>query len=181
MFNKDDEICIEFVSTASNIRAHNFGIALESKFKIKEMAGKIIPAISSSNAMVAALQVHEAIKILGGKYDQLQGSVYQRLDSQRLQSYKRINDPPNASCPICTDDSKWIYSVIIRDLSSCTLGDLVSQVMHELWGLKYLTIEFNNNILYEQGEDIDEDEAELFAKRLKKPLFDLKIRDLAII
>jgi hypothetical protein len=30
------------------------------------MAGKIIPAISSSNAMVAALQVFEAIKILGG-------------------------------------------------------------------------------------------------------------------
>jgi ubiquitin-like 1-activating enzyme E1 B len=79
-FNKDDEICIEFVSTAANIRAHNFGIPLESKFKIKEMAGKIIPAISSSNAMVAALQVHEAIKILGGRYEQLHGSVYQRLD-----------------------------------------------------------------------------------------------------
>lgn len=54
-FNKDDELCIEFVSASTNIRAHNFGIALESKFKIKEMAGKIIPAISSSNAMVAAL------------------------------------------------------------------------------------------------------------------------------
>jgi hypothetical protein len=48
------------------------------------MAGKIIPAISSSNALVAALQVQEAIKILSGKFNQLQGIVYQRLDSQRL-------------------------------------------------------------------------------------------------
>ena len=79
-FNKDDDLCVEFVSAAANIRAHNFSIALESKFKIKEMAGKIIPAISSSNAMVAALQVHESIKILGQRFDQLQGVVYQRLD-----------------------------------------------------------------------------------------------------
>jgi len=54
-FNKDDDLCVEFVSAAACIRAHNFSITLETKFKIKEMAGKIIPAISSSNAMVAAL------------------------------------------------------------------------------------------------------------------------------
>jgi len=72
---------VDFVSAATNIRAHNFSIPLESKFKIKEMAGKIIPAISSSNALVAALQVHESIKILSGKHDQLHGAVYQRLDA----------------------------------------------------------------------------------------------------
>jgi ubiquitin-like 1-activating enzyme E1 B len=54
-FNKDDDLIIDFVSSATNIRAHNFSIPMESKFKIKEMAGKIIPAISSSNALVAAL------------------------------------------------------------------------------------------------------------------------------
>ena len=32
---------------------------------IKEMAGKIVPAISSSNALVASLQVLEAVKLLG--------------------------------------------------------------------------------------------------------------------
>jgi hypothetical protein len=48
------------------------------------MAGKIIPAISSSNALVAALQVTESIKILSGNFDQLHGVVYQRLDALRL-------------------------------------------------------------------------------------------------
>jgi hypothetical protein len=33
------------------------------------MAGKIIPAISSSNALVAALQVIESIKILSGNFE----------------------------------------------------------------------------------------------------------------
>jgi len=55
MFTKDDELAVEFVTAAANIRAHNFSIGMESLFKIKEMAGKIVPAISSSNALVAAL------------------------------------------------------------------------------------------------------------------------------
>lgn len=66
-FDKDDSDALEFVIAASNIRAHNFSIPLETAFKIKEMAGKIVPAISSSNALVASLQVHEAIKLLHQK------------------------------------------------------------------------------------------------------------------
>jgi hypothetical protein len=146
------------------------------------MAGKIIPAISSSNAMVAALQVHESIKILGQRFDQLHGVVYQRLDSsQRLQSFNRLNDPPNPDCPICTDDSKWIYSVQVRDLSTFTLGDLVKRVIHDEWALTQALIEFNNDILYEEGDDIYEEELQIYLKRMKRPLIDLKFRDLAII
>lgn len=55
VFDKDDQDALEFVIAASNIRAHNFGIQQETAFKIKEMAGKIIPAISSSNALVASM------------------------------------------------------------------------------------------------------------------------------
>lgn len=58
---------MDFVSAATNIRAHNFQIQTETLFKIKEMAGKIVPAISSSNALVAALQVTEAVKLLAGE------------------------------------------------------------------------------------------------------------------
>jgi hypothetical protein len=145
------------------------------------MAGKIIPAISSSNAMVAALQVHEGIKILGRKYNQLHAAVYQRLDSTRLQSFKRVNDLPNPSCPICTDDSKFIFSVTVRDLSAFTLGDLITRVIHPQWKLSNALIEFNNDILYEEGDDIDEDEQEIYDRRLKKTLSELKIRDLAIL
>ena len=46
---------MDFVAAATNIRAYNFQIGQETLFKVKEMAGKIVPAISSSNALVAAL------------------------------------------------------------------------------------------------------------------------------
>jgi ubiquitin-like 1-activating enzyme E1 B len=55
VFNKDDELSVRFVASASNIRAHNFNIQMDSLFKIKEMAGKIVPAISSSNALAASI------------------------------------------------------------------------------------------------------------------------------
>jgi len=55
MFDKDDQLGMDFVTAATNIRAHNFSIETETLFKIKEMAGKIVPAISSSNALAAAL------------------------------------------------------------------------------------------------------------------------------
>ena len=54
-FDKDDINAVEFVTAAANIRANNFSIPMESFFKIKEMAGKIVPAISSSNALAGSL------------------------------------------------------------------------------------------------------------------------------
>jgi len=57
---------MDFVTAAANLRAFNFSIGMESRFKIKEMAGKIVPAISSSNGLIASAQVSEVIKILAG-------------------------------------------------------------------------------------------------------------------
>jgi ubiquitin-like 1-activating enzyme E1 B len=67
VFDKDDQEALEFVIAASNLRAANFSIPFETAFLIKEMVGKIVPAISSSNALVASLQVLEAIKLLTKK------------------------------------------------------------------------------------------------------------------
>lgn len=171
---------IDFVSAATNIRAHNFSIPLESAFKIKEMAGKIIPAISSSNALVAALQVQETIKILTSRHDQLQGIVYQRLDPVRLQSFKRVHDDPNPECPVCTDDSKYIFSVQVKDLSSTTLGTFVDKVFKESLNLKPgYVVELMDNILFDASADLDEDEAEMYERRLAKTLGALKVKDLS--
>ena len=82
MFDKDDELALEFVVAASNIRSYNFSIQMETAFKIKEMAGKIVPAISSSNALVASLQVHEAIKLLQRQSMYLRGFEYNRVDKK---------------------------------------------------------------------------------------------------
>ena len=71
----------------------------------------------------------------------------------------------------------------IQNLSSFTLKELVETILIDQWQLSSpLLIEFNNGILYEASDYLDdEDEIELYQRRLKKPLYDLKVRDLSIL
>lgn len=63
-FDKDDQLAVEFVTAAANIRAASFGIPLHSLFEAKGIAGNIVHAIATTNAIVAGLIVIEAIKVL---------------------------------------------------------------------------------------------------------------------
>lgn len=68
-FDKDDQDTLDFVAASANIRSHIFGIEAKSRFDIKQMAGNIIPAIATTNAIVAGLSVLESFKVLRGEYD----------------------------------------------------------------------------------------------------------------
>lgn len=68
-FDKDDIDTLDFVTASANIRSHIFGIEKKSRFDIKQMAGNIIPAIATTNAIVAGLCVLESFKVLKGEYD----------------------------------------------------------------------------------------------------------------
>jgi ubiquitin-like 1-activating enzyme E1 B len=68
LFDKDDADTLDFVAASANIRSIIFGIEPKSRFDVKEMAGNIIPAIATTNALVAGLCVLEAFKVLKGDY-----------------------------------------------------------------------------------------------------------------
>lgn len=69
-FDKDDEDTLDFVAASANLRSIIFGIPAKSRFDIKQMAGNIIPAIATTNAIVAGLCVLESFKVLRGDYSQ---------------------------------------------------------------------------------------------------------------
>jgi hypothetical protein len=71
VWDKDNKQHLDFIYSVANLRANNFGIRNQCRFKVKEMAGNIIAAVSSTNAIAASLQVLEAIKILAKSYDKL--------------------------------------------------------------------------------------------------------------
>uniref|UniRef100_A0A8C6YXL8 Ubiquitin like modifier activating enzyme 2 n=1 Tax=Nothoprocta perdicaria TaxID=30464 RepID=A0A8C6YXL8_NOTPE len=70
IWDKDDPSAMDFVTSAANLRMHVFSMNMKSRFDIKSMAGNIIPAIATTNAVIAGLIVLEGLKILSGKIDQ---------------------------------------------------------------------------------------------------------------
>ncbi|CAM9101468.1 unnamed protein product [Lampetra planeri] len=67
-FEKDDDTNghVDFVTSASALRAKMYSIEPADRLKTKRIAGKIIPAIATATASVAGLVALELIKVAGG-------------------------------------------------------------------------------------------------------------------
>ena len=64
-FDKDDDLAMKLVCAASNLRSSIFGIEpLQSLYNAKGIAGNIIPAIATTNAICAGLQILQCLQIL---------------------------------------------------------------------------------------------------------------------
>lgn len=94
VWDKDDKAAMDFVAACANIRAKIFNITLKSRFEIKSMAGNIIPAIATTNAITAGLVVMRAFNVLLEQYEQCQ-SIYVRL---RLNPRNQIFVPDRGKC-----------------------------------------------------------------------------------
>ncbi|KAI0685827.1 repeat in ubiquitin-activating protein-domain-containing protein [Cytidiella melzeri] len=70
-FDKDDDDTLDFVTAAANLRSAAYGIPGKSRWEVKEMAGNIIPAIATTNAIIAGLIVLQALHSLRKSYSAL--------------------------------------------------------------------------------------------------------------
>ena len=163
-FDKDDEDTLDFVTASANLRSIIFGIETKSRFDIKQMAGNIIPAIATTNAIVAGLCVLEAYKVLRGDYSTTKeaspshslsrrpSNVAQVFLSpfapERLLASDRIR-APNPDCQVCS----VAQTRLLVDMSRATLNDLVEDFLRlELGYGEDISIKNEVGLLY----DVDE-------------------------
>lgn len=87
------------------------------------MAGNIIPAIATTNAVIAGLLVMQAIHLLSGREKEAR-NVFLRSEPTRP-IWKYPINPPNPACAVCRD----VYIPLKVDLAKCTLGEFVLNVV----------------------------------------------------
>ncbi|XP_011568472.2 SUMO-activating enzyme subunit 2 [Plutella xylostella] len=123
VWDKDDKSAMDFVTACANIRAHVFNIGTKSRFEIKSMAGNIIPAIATANAIVAGLAVLRAQAALREQLDACT-SVYLRAKLNhkgQLFVPEKTLTPPNPKCYVCAPKPEVGLACNLKQL---TLKDL---------------------------------------------------------
>lgn len=89
------------------------------------MAGNIIPAIATTNAIISGLIVLQALHLLKKSYDALRNVHIQFKPAVPLSTVTMC--PPNPNCGICRDT----YTNVLCDPARVTLGDFVDAILGE--------------------------------------------------
>ncbi|KAH7875766.1 uncharacterized protein C8R40DRAFT_1044539 [Lentinula edodes] len=149
-FDKDDPDTLDFVTATSNLRSLAYGIPQKSKWEVKEMAGNIIPAIATTNAIIAGLIVLQGVHLVAAKLGSASAgsshfpstspsftstttnsSSYTALRNIHIQLKPSVplsaitTSRPNPACGICRD----VYTVVRCDPLRATLRDVVQGVL----------------------------------------------------
>lgn len=148
-FDKDDEDTLDFVAASANLRSIIFGIEPKSKFAIKQMAGNIIPAIATTNAMTAELCVLQALKVMRGDLHKAK-MVFLERSTQRVINSESLRSP-NPDCAVCG----VVSSKLIIDPARAKLNDLVESVLKSQLGYGE-ELSVNNEIGTLYDPDLDD-------------------------
>ncbi|XP_055844029.1 SUMO-activating enzyme subunit 2 [Episyrphus balteatus] len=134
VWDKDDQPAMDFVAACANIRANIFEIAQKSRFEIKSMAGNIIPAIATTNAITAGVVVLHTFRALQDEFDKCK-SVYMRLrpnPRNQLLVPEKFLTPPNPKCYVCSSDPAIDLKV---DTNKIKIKDLRDDILIKALGM----------------------------------------------
>ncbi|KAG0712113.1 SUMO-activating enzyme subunit 2 [Chionoecetes opilio] len=127
VWDKDDESSMDFVCACANIRGHIFGIQRKTRFDVKSMAGNIIPAIATTNAIIAGLIVLEGIKLLADQISTAKTTYLNRRPNPRRRLLVPCAlDPPRPQCLVCAPRPRLALKLPV---GRTTVGALKDKVL----------------------------------------------------
>lgn len=164
-FDKDDKDTLDFVAASANLRSSIFGIEPKSEFEIKrkfsmpipmarfrtsgtnspstEMAGNIIPAIATTNAITAGLAVLQSFKVLRNHYHRAR-MIFLTRSTDRILSSEPLRSP-KPDCPICGPAQSFIGV----DPTRATLKHLVDALREVVRYTEDISISSERGILFD--------------------------------
>mmetsp|Transcript_52413 Transcript_52413/g.138995 ORF Transcript_52413/g.138995 Transcript_52413/m.138995 type:complete len:555 (-) Transcript_52413:90-1754(-) len=151
-FTKDDPQCIDFVTAAANIRMNNYRIAMQSRWTVQSMAGSIIPAVASTNAILSALIVQQALHILR------EGEL-KRAATQARQAWIRYEATakgkvamgsqllgPNPECHACSNTTVVVH---VSSVEEWRINQLAKVVLCGQLGLSQPMVVLGGDMIYD--------------------------------
>lgn len=179
-FDKDDRDALAFVIAAANLRAAAYGVECSTPFHVKGIAGSIVHAVATTNAIVGGLVVLEALKIVA-KSGSIAGSknsfvtywprgcrVRKVIEVEALQK-------PKPNCFVC---SKGQLELTL-DTEATSLRMFVDNVLRSRISAQEPSVNVStgnfHNTLYECGQGLEEDEVEMYNENLNKTLAELRV------
>lgn len=127
-FDKDDDDTLNFVVAASNLRSSIFSIEVMSKFDIKQIAGNIIPAIATTNAIISGFSDLQSLNYFKSHQlsNQDANTVFVSMKPNRFVARATLASP-NPKCASCSLSSRGILSFSSLDDSLRSLVDSIKE------------------------------------------------------
>uniref|UniRef100_A0A8C2GZS5 SUMO-activating enzyme subunit 2 n=1 Tax=Cyprinus carpio TaxID=7962 RepID=A0A8C2GZS5_CYPCA len=119
VWDKDDPPAMDFVTAAANLRMNVFSMNMKSRFDVKSMAGNIIPAIATTNAVIAGLIVLEIF-------------LNKQPNPRKKLLVPCALDPPNPSCYVCASKPEVTVKLNVHKTIVQALQD---KILKEKFGM----------------------------------------------
>lgn len=140
---------MQFISAASNLRAYNYGLDPVDSLETKRIAGKIIPAISTTTSVVAGLICMELYKLFddGGWHDRKRfKDSFVSLANPQL-----LFVPPGQ--PVTKVDGSGVpWSIWSSPFVDATEGDMtlaeLSSKLQEMFGIEISILSYGDWVLF---------------------------------
>lgn len=135
-FDKDIDEHMLFVTACSNLRALNYSIHTEDTHRSRAIAGRIIPAIATTTALVTGLICLELYKIIGTSRKELTIDAYKNGFVNLAIPFMTLSEPtPPAKTTAVVKEKEWHWTA--WDSLDMNIGDITLEQFIQHFAAEY--------------------------------------------